>query len=302
MAAVEKFRKTNVWTAPSGLDIDLDVHEIKKMAEGQLVRSKEPSQSSVSRISASGPPGGGGGGGGSGKSSARPNTMPIKKKKAPLSARGRMQEGGAFEDAHASPAPARAAARPSSAHSASQSYTQNISEDIPDSSLAHVAQPAAEAGESEEGGGGGHEYDSARQQQTHYEQQQYAHEHVNREDQYASDFDMVDIRQYRNESQYAAASYHSREALRPASTGHSLKMRKGGGQRNSSSSGQQHSKAVPAWIPKNTPPKSQFQSERSNKYQGDKHGDKLVDAYSRPAKKVCHTRAYSVYTSICLYA
>lgn len=230
MSAIEKFRKTQVWVAPPGLDFPLDVHEIKRLAEGQVVRSRETSENSLARISVSGPPGGGGGGGG--KTLARPNTAPIKKKKAPLSARGRMQEGGAIEDG--TTAPSRAVARPSSARSASQSYTQNISEeDMTDSSPspAHVSQPAAEVGESEEGEDGAQEYEGAQQHQEcdeqeyaheHDEQQyaherdeqQYAHEHVKskHQHQYANEIEMVDIRisesQYRNEPQVEILKHH----------------------------------------------------------------------------------------------
>ena len=88
--------------------------------------NREPSQSSVSRVSVSGSVGHGGFKHENSRSTAdiRPLTTPIKKKKAPLSARGRMQDSGSNDAVVLLPT---RKSRPSSAYQSSQAYFENES-------------------------------------------------------------------------------------------------------------------------------------------------------------------------------
>jgi hypothetical protein len=106
MTAVDRFSKTQVWKAPEGLEFDLDIHEIKQQAEASVMRnsSYESSTSSLRRIPTSGS-------GAQKAPKSAPVSMPIKKKKAPTSARGRIQ-GSSPEN---EPLPLSTGARPSSA-------------------------------------------------------------------------------------------------------------------------------------------------------------------------------------------
>ena len=150
-ACVEKFAKTKVWKPPAGLDIELDIKAIKEQAEASVLRSREPSQNSVGTIGQVPV---------SGK--IPPKTAPIahvigggiSKKKAPLSARGRMEERRVESFV---PQPAALGVRPASAHgdSAAGGATPNEKEKV--SVIAEtIVSPAplqaqAERGERQQG-------------------------------------------------------------------------------------------------------------------------------------------------------
>ena len=92
--------------------------------------NREPSESSVSRVSVSGSVDHGGVKYESSRSTAeiRPLTTPIKKKKAPLSARGRMQDSGSNDAVVLLPT---RKTRPSSAYQSSQAYAPDFENESP---------------------------------------------------------------------------------------------------------------------------------------------------------------------------
>jgi hypothetical protein len=227
--------------APPGLDFDLDIHEIKRQAEGQVTRSREHSQSSV----------------GEGKQSSAPKSAPkplmgtpIKKKRAPLTARGRMQEDQDVDSERVVIALPRSSGRPSSAHEPSHSYEQEIPEDTSAESPAHAQQRSAKGVMAEERGAWSFG-DGGERQQHH------------------SEYDLVDVRQSRQQP--------SKDMLFTPSSGKELKVQKRRGR-----TAHNRAKEMPAWRQPTTDPLAP-RAYTSGALQG---SSKTADAAYRPAKKV----------------
>lgn len=219
-----------------------------------MTRSREPSQSSVSRISVSG--GGAGGGGGKQASAQKPlMETPIKKKRAPLSARGRLQEDEGTIEHAVVPLP-QASGRPTSEHELSRSYEQEIPEDTSAVSPAHVQQGAAndDATEDREVRSGG---DGGEWRQDHSE---YA--------------ELVDVRQARQQP--------AKDMLFAPASRKELKVQPRRGR-----SAPNRAKAMPAWHPQH----GDLLAPRSHTSGGIQVSSKTADTAYRPAKKVSlHTR------------
>ena len=228
--------------APPGLDFELDVHEIKRQAEGQVTRSRENSQSSVF---------------GEGKQSSAPKSAPkslmgtpIKKKRAPLTARGRMQEVREVRSERALVPLPRSSGRPSSAHEPSHSYEQEIPEDTSGESPAHAEQRSAKGVMAEERGAGSFG-DGAEWQQDY------------------SEYDLVDVRQSQQQP--------SKDMLFTPSSAKELKVQKRRGR-----TAHNRAKEMPAWRQPTTDPLAP-RAYTSGALQG---SSKTADAAYRPAKKV----------------
>jgi hypothetical protein len=206
-----------------------------------VTRSREHSQSSV----------------GEGKQSSAPKSAPkaligtpIKKKHAPLTARGRMQEDQEVGSGRVVMTLPRSSGRPSSAHEPSHSYEQEIPEDASAESPAHSQQFSAKGVMAEERGAWSFG-DGGERQQDH------------------SEYDLVDVRQSRQQP--------SKDMLFTPASGKVLKVQKRRGR-----TAHNRAKEMPAWRQPTTDPLA----PRAYTSRGLQGSSKTADAAYRPAKKV----------------
>lgn len=266
--------------APPGLDFDLDVHDIKRQAEAQVVRSREHSESSVNFTAAPPATGAGSGGGAFGNRKTSTNLplqsgTPIHRKRAPLSARGRMQDSSTTHEAALLQPPARARVRPSSAHGPSHAYepevpeeeveeevaTGDMDENTTRQEMANVSNHVPTEEEMERGGG--HDMSSGGENVTYGGGN--AGRQCSRTSEYADLDDLVDVRKQRS----------NKDVLRPATMGKQFKT-----QRSSKGAGSSN-RAKTAWPPNGAgmPPRSWTGESIQGSF-------KTTDAAYRPTKKV----------------